>query len=291
MRCPMCRSSLLYACGDVISKYFLRPGVKILPEELRTCCPLYSLATDSHFVPEVGRPLFPYIIENWETIYNQLQEFSPQDALRRRYLPWNQAHPGAELFYRHDDEDPYAPPNVIPTEGELHMNNTPSIHEGRSDLWVKRPKHHDFHFKLSPEDNFSEGETFVFCKELVVMALEHEWASIVNVQIDEVKRNFETFRQRWPNEIMPVSYSAFEMLTEAFAKLRIKYLVFKRQHEGFIELGPVALRYRDAAEHELQVRLDDFWERYQWIRREVSEGYSRVTSQGLEIVGSHPDET
>ncbi|KAI1647237.1 uncharacterized protein F4817DRAFT_316020 [Daldinia loculata] len=290
MRCPMCRSSLLYACGDVISKYFLRPGVKILPEELRTCCPLYSPTIDSHSVPEVGRPLFPYIIENWEIIYNQLRELAAPEVQRRRYLPWNQAHPGAELFYTHDDEDPYAPPNIIPTEGEFHMN-IPIVPEGRRDFWVQRPKQHDFHFRAPPEDSFQGGEVFVCTKSLVIVALENEWPAIVEAQIGQLKTRFEAFRRRWPNEIMPVSYTAFGMLTEAFAKLKVKYLVFRRQHEGFIELGPVALRYRDAAEHELQARLDDFWQRFEWIRNEVDEGESRITAQGRDILASHRDGT
>ncbi|KAI1663035.1 hypothetical protein F4813DRAFT_384605 [Daldinia decipiens] len=273
----MCRSPLLYACGDVISRHFLRPGVRILPEELRTCCPLYSRTIDSHSVPEVGRPLFPSIIENWEIIYQQLQILDGQAIPRRRYLPWNEAHPGAELIYHHDNEDPYAPPNVIPTEGELHMN-IPNIPEGRRDHWVKRPKHHDFHFRACPEDSFQGGDVFVFTKSLVIVALENEWPAIVDAQIGELKNRFDTFRRRWPNEIMPVSDAAFGMITEAYAKLKLKYLMFRRQHEGFIELGPVALRYRDAAEHELQARLDDFWQRFEWIRREVDEGYARTTS-------------
>ncbi|KAI0119188.1 hypothetical protein F4814DRAFT_447002 [Daldinia grandis] len=232
----------------------------------------------SHSVVDIGRPLGPNMVDNWELISpHQLEVFAGPGAVARRFLSWNEAHPGAELFSAHDDDDPYAPPNIIPTDGELQLD-IPKALEGRRHLYVERPKHYNFHFVIRPEDYFKDGNIDNLTKSIVIVAMQNDWTGMVEAQIRRLRTEFQTFRLRWPDEILPVSDGAFETLLEAYAKLKVKYFVFKRQHEGFIELGPVALRYRDAAENELRVRMDDFWEKFEWVRKEMGEASKRVST-------------
>ncbi|KAI1468442.1 uncharacterized protein F4812DRAFT_458876 [Daldinia caldariorum] len=262
-------------CGDVISSHFLRPGVTILPEELQTTCPLYQFSIDGHAVPRVGRPLNPDALERWVEIYKQLALLGGQELQSRMYAPWVLVHPGSNLFHEEDVDDPYAPPNVLPTDGELHMNMA-SLYEGHRSRFVDRPKKHNFRFVAIDEPQKLPG-FYMFAKSNVAIAIEHEWSSMVNTHIEDLRLEFEQFRRRWPNIPLPINPAAFATLTGLVLKLKLKYVVFKRQHEGFIELSPVAVRYRDAAQDELQKRLDDFWEKFEWIRQTLWDANENVS--------------
>ncbi|KAI1805481.1 hypothetical protein F4811DRAFT_215237 [Daldinia bambusicola] len=274
MWCPFCRTSLLYKCGDIISRYFLRPGVTILPEELQTNCPLYQFNIDAHLVPRVGRPLNPDTLEMWQEVEHQMGILGGQELINHGHVPWEIAHPGSNLFHE-DDDDPYKPPNIIPTDGELHMN-IPTYQEDRRYCFAHRPKKHNFRFTMN-EEMFNIPPPFMFARSSLVIAIENEWPSIVNAQIGVMRSQFEKFRSRWPNVTVSINPTAFSTLIDLYTKLKIKYVIFRRQHEGFIELSPVAIRYRDAAQNELQMRLEDFWEKYEWVRRELDEAVENVS--------------
>ncbi|KAI1477184.1 hypothetical protein F4774DRAFT_427385 [Daldinia eschscholtzii] len=276
MRCPMCRSSLLYPCGDVISRYYLRPGVTILPQELQTTCPLYQYNIDAHTVPLAGRPLHPASFNFWDDISRQLAILGGEALQGQGYVPWDVAHPGAHLFREHEEDDLYGLPNVIPTDGELHMN-IPNPPEGFRNIFVPRPPQHNFRFRLGSEDPQNLAPGHVFTKSSLAVAIENEWPSVVNAQIGDLRERLEAFGRQWPDVPVPVTPGAFATLTDLFDKLKVKYLVFRRQHEGFIQLSPLALCYRDDAECELQARLDDFWDKFEWVRQAIEEAVDSVS--------------
>ncbi|KAI8965701.1 hypothetical protein F5Y11DRAFT_277583 [Daldinia sp. FL1419] len=277
----MCRYNLTYRCGDVISKYFLRPGVTIQTDELENCCPLYSYEQDRHTVPEAGRPICPLIYGNWDIIRGQLERLGATGMGHDMVLPHHVTHPTAFLFNDHDDEDPYAPPNIIPTDGELHLLNDVSVFENLRQFRRMRPRRHKFHFKVRPEDETPLEDDSPFTRETFIMSLEGDKTSIMDAQIDGLQKKFDDLHEvGGPGGLLLVTPASLQMLRTAFEKLKAKYNTFRREHEGHLQLSPVAIKYRDDCQMELQVRMDDVWDRFDWIRKALDE---EVDSWGLTL--------
>lgn len=88
--CPVCYLDLTYRCGDMISADLLRPGVKILPQELELTCPSYHALDrddddddDQHFLKFSERPCSPRnVADLW---FVQHAHYTDQlDALNHR---------------------------------------------------------------------------------------------------------------------------------------------------------------------------------------------------------------
>ncbi|KAI0897993.1 hypothetical protein F4806DRAFT_507705 [Annulohypoxylon nitens] len=276
VRCPMCRTYLLYHCGDVISENHLRPGVKILPQELTLNCQSYVNDTDTHSVETTERPWNPRsIAERRRRIQQQQNDDDDDDD-----------DDDEEDIFEMDDingqEGPEGPPNT-----EENPNNTGPLDHALAAITLQggmpaRPSHTTFRFgpHVAAEPGYVPPsvtmEEFFISKITMANALDTNKLHLIYETIDGLREDLRDFKKTYPQFPVANNELAWRNL-EMFAKRVIEmHKQYKRQHEGFIELTEVALNFRKEREVAMLEQLDLFWRCLCWIDRELNRAWRNV---------------
>lgn len=280
VRCPMCRTYLLYHCGDVISEHHLRPGVKILPQELTLNCPSYVNDTDGHSVLTTERPWNPRSIAERRRRIQQQQNDADDDG------DDDVDDDDEEEMFAMDDidgqEGPEGPPNT-----EENPNNVGPLDQALAAITLQggmpaRPSHTTFRFgpHVAAEPGYvppsATMEEFFISKITMANALDTNQLHLIYETIEGLRHDLRDFKKTYPQ--FPVANNELAWMNlEMFAKRVIEmHKQYKRQHEGFIELTEVALRFRKEREEVMLEQLDLFWRCLCWIDRELNRAWRNV---------------
>ncbi|KAI1096901.1 hypothetical protein F5B19DRAFT_11208 [Rostrohypoxylon terebratum] len=282
VRCPMCRTYLLYRCGDVISEHHLRPGVKILPQELTLNCPSYVGGNDTHSVATIDRPWNPRsLAERHRRIAQQQQQQLQNDG--------NDAGE-EEVFVMEELEGLEGPALEI-----ARLNQALAAVAFQGDM-PERPCHTAFTFgaHVAAELGYvfpsaTMEETFI-TKFTMANALDTDEAFIIRKTIKRLRSDLDDFKKDYPqfpvadNEIV---WSSLEISAERVIQMHRQY---KRQHEGFIVLNEVALKYRAEREQAMLDELELFWSCLCAIDRELNRAWDNVEDKSRLIWLRYPEE-
>ncbi|KAI1138999.1 hypothetical protein F5Y05DRAFT_358429 [Hypoxylon sp. FL0543] len=131
---------------------------------------------------------------------------------------------------------------------------------------VQRPKHHDFLFRkhLYPPGQVPQTWEY-FCLSLkgAANALDRGDTGGIELVIGGYRGRLLALKEADPYLNIAVSPSILADLVDRWTDLKRNYRVFKRQHEGFIELNEVAVAFRDKREAELRQDLHTFWDSHE----------------------------
>lgn len=268
MWCPVCRAVLLYRCGCIISEHHLRPGVTILAQELSLRCQSYHADTDDHSVSEFSPPFglrtIAALDDEGETSDEGDVAYSDEAAPENPQEPENLVQDG------HDQRDEGEPHDQLPHIPQGHQEpqepqelQVAQIVQPDSHLieQAERPKHHNFLFGTNihePGEAPESFEKYVVNKKTVVLALETGETEVVDETVWGLKRDADEFEANYPNVNLPLTPGVLKDVREMWKDLKLSHKVFKRQHEGFIELNEVAITFREQSEEKLGERLDTF---------------------------------
>ncbi|KAI0840243.1 hypothetical protein F5Y06DRAFT_294912 [Hypoxylon sp. FL0890] len=243
-QCPLCRASLRYKCGCTISKHHLRPGVKILWDELALHC------RDCR-----------KMVEQFAAVREAaLREVAAQEAFERER---------AERQATEGDED--ESPENLSGEGQRGEE------EPQAPQQEERPKHHTFLFKTplyAPGQLPQSWEYYSMNLRGIALALDSGRHKIVERYIRKRRREARVLRRVRPRINLAITSMIFDELKERWQKLVEDYDAFKGQHEGFIELNEVALARRDRHEAKMRRDLNTLWERYEYVVDELDRGWA-----------------
>ncbi|KAI2473718.1 hypothetical protein F4781DRAFT_438354 [Annulohypoxylon bovei var. microspora] len=267
VRCPMCRAYLLYNCGDVISMHHLRPGVKILPQELTLNCQSYKSESDTHSLSSPERPLNPQTFAEIQAPAGQLQF--------QNFVPGNQA------IFNSDDSNqgPEGPPNTVEDDDDepQDIQMADVGHQGHLSL---RPKHHDFRFMTSISQNPDPAwqtqtlDDYKVTKRTIANALDDGLHKVIEDAMQTQFEDCESYEDNHQNQFgIPINGVMWDNLERLWNRLRDAHREFQRQHEGFIYLSDVALEFRASREQFLNDKLEQFWGLYEYIDHEINKAY------------------
>ncbi|KAI1410929.1 hypothetical protein F5Y13DRAFT_201706 [Hypoxylon sp. FL1857] len=246
MCCPICRAELLYECGCIISENHLRPGVKIEREELSLNCQSYhaDIDGDGHSVNDLNRPFTPVTVaEIYSRIENQNVVEADRALLQGRFMNM--------------EED------WLPEDAPKVPQNPPQLEQAEQ---AERPKQHNFLFSKSlrgPGESENPNQLYELTKRKVAIALDSGCDDIVELCMRRLRADVKVMDRDYPAVNMAITPGMLKTLNKNWEELLFKHEMFKRQHEGFIELNEVGVEFRKSREKKLKKKLRVFWEMYE----------------------------
>ncbi|KAI1776067.1 hypothetical protein F4818DRAFT_440441 [Hypoxylon cercidicola] len=133
---------------------------------------------------------------------------------------------------------------------------------------VARPKLHRF---LLARREYENGHSYGMTKTLLASFIDANLTEPTREYLLGVERELALLDKHPPDTTVLARIGLARAVREGYDALLEGIRRFKRQHEGYISLNEVALRYRDEQEQSLMRQYDDLWTRWADLHEQVKD--------------------
>ncbi|KAI4868323.1 hypothetical protein F4820DRAFT_466295 [Hypoxylon rubiginosum] len=165
---------------------------------------------------------------------------------------------------------------IVPPPPSSAEQDLPDASPWPKTFRVKRPKQHNFCLARPRHDNDSDNDgggqqqqQQGLTKNLLAAIIDTQRTAPTLEFLAGIQTAAAALHARAPSAISLLRRDEARGVREDFAGLLDEVRRFRRQHEGYVALGEVALRHRDEREAHLRWRFDCFWLRWVGVRRWV----------------------